>query len=158
MGPSLWTMKSPRMMAGHELSTSAGYWSLRWASQVAQWVQNPSAMQETCSGRRRVRGEPWRRAWQPTPVFFLGESHGQRSLVGYSPWGRKESNTTEVTEHACVVYNEWGRVTIVLHFKILTLDFTFESLFGIDTLFSCERIYFLWSFLLSSPSSSQAFI
>ena len=28
---------------------------------------------------------PWRRAWQPTPVFFAGESHGQRSLVGYTP-------------------------------------------------------------------------
>ena len=38
---------------------------------------------------------PWRRAWQPTPVFLPGESHGQRSLVGYSPWGCKESDTTE---------------------------------------------------------------
>ena len=33
--------------------------------------------------------------WQPIPVFLPGESHGQRSLVGYSPWGRKESDTTE---------------------------------------------------------------
>ena len=40
---------------------------------------------------------PWRRAWQPTPVFLPGESHGQRSLAGYSPWGHKESDTTEVT-------------------------------------------------------------
>ena len=38
---------------------------------------------------------PWRRKWQPTPAFLLGESHGQRHLAGYSPWGRKESNTTE---------------------------------------------------------------
>jgi len=38
---------------------------------------------------------PWRRKWQPTPVFVPGESHGQRSLVGYSPRGRKESDTTE---------------------------------------------------------------
>ena len=38
---------------------------------------------------------PWRRTWQPTLVFLPGESHGQRSLVGYSPWGRKESGTTE---------------------------------------------------------------
>ena len=38
---------------------------------------------------------PWRRKWQPTPVSLPGESHGQRSLVGYSPWGRKESDTTE---------------------------------------------------------------
>ena len=40
---------------------------------------------------------PWRRAWQPTPVFLPGESHGQRSLVGYSPWGRKESDMIETT-------------------------------------------------------------
>ena len=35
---------------------------------------------------------PWRRAWQPTPVFLPGESHGQKSLVGYRPWGRHESD------------------------------------------------------------------
>ena len=44
---------------------------------------------------------PWRRPWQPTPVFLPGESYGQRSLAGYSPWGYKESDTTEVTECAC---------------------------------------------------------
>ena len=38
---------------------------------------------------------PWRRKWQSTPVFFPGESHGQRSLMGYSPWDHKESDTTE---------------------------------------------------------------
>ena len=38
---------------------------------------------------------PWRRAWQPTPVFLPGESHGQRSLVGYSPWSHKELDMTE---------------------------------------------------------------
>ena len=37
----------------------------------------------------------WRREWQPTPVSLPGESHGQRSLVGYSPWGHKELDTTE---------------------------------------------------------------
>ena len=38
---------------------------------------------------------PWRRKWQPTPVFLPGESRGQRSLAGYSPWGRKKSDRTE---------------------------------------------------------------
>ena len=38
---------------------------------------------------------PWRRKWQPIPVFLPGEFHGQRSLVGCSPWGRWESDTTE---------------------------------------------------------------
>ena len=37
----------------------------------------------------------WRREWQPTPVFLPGEFHGQRSLVGCSPWGCKESDMTE---------------------------------------------------------------
>ena len=53
-------------------------------------------MQET-----RVRSlgqeDPWRRAWQPTPVFLHGEAHGQRSLAGYSSWGCKELDTTEAT-------------------------------------------------------------
>ena len=40
---------------------------------------------------------PWRRAWLPTLVFLPGESHGQKSLVGYNPRGHKESDTTEVT-------------------------------------------------------------
>ena len=38
---------------------------------------------------------PWRKAWQPTAVFLPRESHGQRSLVGYSPWSCKELDTTE---------------------------------------------------------------
>ena len=42
---------------------------------------------------------PWRREWQPTPVFLPGESHGQGSLAGYSPWGLKESDMTEALKH-----------------------------------------------------------
>ena len=38
---------------------------------------------------------PWRRKWQPTPVFLPGKSHGQRSLGGYSSWGHKMSDTTQ---------------------------------------------------------------
>ena len=61
-----------------------------WARLVAQMVKNLPAMWETWGGKI-----PWRRAWQPTPIFFLGESHGQRSLGDYSPWDHKESDTTE---------------------------------------------------------------
>ena len=57
-----------------------------------------SSKESNCQCRRHKRCEfdpwvekiPWRRKWQPTPVFFPAESHEQRSLVGYSPWGRKE--------------------------------------------------------------------
>ena len=41
-----------------------------------------------------VRKIPWRRKWQPTPVFLPGKSHGQKSLAGYGPWGHKESDMT----------------------------------------------------------------
>ena len=44
-----------------------------------------------------VGKSPWRRKWQPTPVFLPGESNGQRSLADYSPWGHKESGMTEHT-------------------------------------------------------------
>ena len=44
----------------------------------------------------------WRRMWQSTPVFLPGESHGQRSLAGYTPRGCKELDMTEVTQHTCI--------------------------------------------------------
>ena len=47
----------------------------------------------------------WGRKWQPTPVFLPGESHGQRSLAGYSPWGRKESDMTERLSHTQNSFN-----------------------------------------------------
>ena len=64
-----------------------------------------SGKELACQGRRLnrhwldpwVRKIPWKRAWQPTPGFLPGESHGQRSLMGYSPSGHKESDTTELT-------------------------------------------------------------
>ena len=59
-----------------------------------------------CRSHRRCgvdpwdRKTPWRSAWQSTPVFLPGESHGQRILVVYSPQGHKESGMTEAAEHA----------------------------------------------------------
>ena len=50
---------------------------------------------------------PWRRAWQLIPVFFPGDSNGQRSLAGYSPWGHKELDMTEQlsTAHLYIIIN-----------------------------------------------------
>ena len=47
---------------------------------------------------------PWSRKWQPTPVFLPGKFHDQRSLVGYSPWGHKES---DITEHKPIHRSLW---------------------------------------------------
>ena len=56
-------------------------------------------VESTCNivgtGKVPESGRSWWRQWQPTPVFLSGESHGQRSLVGYSPWGHKKMDTTE---------------------------------------------------------------
>ena len=65
---------------------------LTGASLVTQSVKNLPAVQEFNSWVGKI---PWRRKWQSTPVLLPGKSHGQRSLVGYSPWGRTESDTTE---------------------------------------------------------------
>ena len=42
-----------------------------------------------------IKKIPWKRKWQPTPVFLTGKSHEQRAQVGYSPWGHKELDMTE---------------------------------------------------------------
>ena len=78
-----------------------------------------SGKESTCQCRRCrfdpwVGKVPWRRKWQPTPLFLPGKSHGHRSLAGYSPRGCKESDTTE---HTCthrsrkisrLKYRVWG--------------------------------------------------
>ena len=52
---------------------------------------------------------PWKRKWQPTPVFLPGESSGQRRLAGYSPWGHKELNTTEHTHEHYLDWPPWAQ-------------------------------------------------
>ena len=67
-----------------------------------------SGEESTCQCRRHKRCRfdpyvgkiPWRREWQPTPVFLPGESLGQRSLADYSLYCHKESDVTDVTEYA----------------------------------------------------------
>ena len=54
-------------------------------------------LQYRCPGFNPWVGKiSWRREWLPTPVFLPGELHAQRSLLGYSPWNHKESDTTEI--------------------------------------------------------------
>ena len=61
----------------------------------------PAQMVKNLPASRRPRFDPWvwkipwRREWPPNPVFLPGEFHGERYLADYSPWGRKESDTTE---------------------------------------------------------------
>ena len=82
-----------------------------------------SGKEPTCQYRRckrrgfnpRIGKIPWRGAWQPTPVFLPEKSHGQRSLVGYSPWDRKELDTTKHahTHHTgCYRRSSWDLLSI----------------------------------------------
>ena len=75
-----------------------------WASLVAQTVKNPPAMRQTWD-RSLGWEDPLGRGMATTPVTLPGEFHGQRSLVGYSPSGHKESDTTKrLTLPLCEVY------------------------------------------------------
>ena len=73
----------------------------RWRYLARFWRFSGGSVIRVCLQCRRPRFNPWigkipwRRPWQPTPVFLPGESHEQRSLAGYSPWSCKESDTTE---------------------------------------------------------------
>ena len=95
--------RSPGEWIGYPLQYS-------WASLVAQTVKTLHAMWET-RFQSLVWEDPWWRAWQPTPIFLPGESHGQRSLTGYSPWGCKESDTTEqlITEQCLSLFWDIGK-------------------------------------------------
>ena len=65
-------------------------------SMLPWWLsgKEPTYQCRRCWFDTWFRKIPWIRKWQPTPVFLPGKSHGQRSLVGYSPWGLKELDTT----------------------------------------------------------------
>ena len=78
---------------------------------MAQVVNNPPA--NTGDVRDALIPDlerpPWRRKWQPTPVFLFGKFHGQRSLGGLSPWGYKESDMTEqISIHTQVANTDFG--------------------------------------------------
>ena len=60
---------------------------------IPWWFRDRVQLQ--CSFDPWVGKIPWRRKWQSTPVLLPAQSHGQRSLAGYSPWGQKESDMTE---------------------------------------------------------------
>ena len=69
---------------------------------ISNLLANAGDVRDIGSGLDSWIGKiPWRRAWQPTPVFLPGEFQRQRSLAGNSPQGHKELDTIEATEHSC---------------------------------------------------------
>ena len=118
---------------------------------VAQTVKNLPAMQET-----RVLSlgweDPWRRKWLPTPVFLPGKFHGQRSLVGYSPWSCKRVGHDLVTKQQLQQIFIWPRKTLKpgagtcasgeRALRSLELRFTTQSKI------SCKKMVFVTFFLM----------
>ena len=97
-------------------------------SRLPRWLSGKESAFQCRSCRRHgfdpwVREVPWRRKWQPTPVFLQGKSHGQRSLAGYSPWVHKEYWVTEILGYWVTGY--W----VTEHSTMLSSFFFFKSLF-----------------------------
>ena len=117
----------------------------RWASQVALVVKNLPTNAGDIRNAGSIHGSrrfSWRSIWQLTPLFFPGESHGQRSLADYSPWDLKESDMAE-------------QLTLSLSYIILRLrnsKYEFLPYFGtvVDTL--CHKIKYKYTSALFSTS------
>ena len=95
----------------HSQFAPLGFCGKLVTSLVAQMVKCVPTLQETRFDSW-VRKILWRRKWQPTPVLLLGKSHGWRSMVGYSPWDRKESDMTERLHFHFCVYCKCKFVTV----------------------------------------------
>ena len=98
-----WYQNHAKLCANNSEFTDAFGHRLRWmTSLVAQRVKRLPSMLESWV-RSLGQQDTLRRKWQPTPVFLPGESHGQRSPAGYSPWTHKELDMTKATWHtACM--------------------------------------------------------
>ena len=111
-----------------------------------------------------VRKIPWRRKWQPTWVLLPGKSHGQRSLVGYSLWGHKESDMTEWLHfhYMCIIYIDYTYIYLHIHWyqrNVCVCMHTYPSLFwGVLFIFKflITCLITLYSFSSSCPLTSMS--
>ena len=105
---------------------------------AAQMVKRLPTMQET-QVRSLCRKTPWRRQWHPTPVLLPGKSHGRRSLVGYSPWGCKESDRTE--------WLHFHFVTKTNNITLFNLQFPWQA--------APKRCMFSWVLLIRAEKNER---
>ena len=113
-----------------------------------------SGKEPTCQCRRPKRHRfdpwvgkiPWRGAWQSTPLFLPRESHGQRSLAGYSPWGHKVLNTTESTQHSDELFS--GRAGPTAHLSLSPLLENMDD--GKTTSLGCggHHLHTIWKYFV----------
>ena len=89
-----------------------------WFSGLPRWLSGEESAPQCkrCGFNPWVRKIPWRRKWQPTPVFLPGKSHRKRYLVCYSPWSHKDLDMTEPTHtHTHLIFKTfWNPVSLYL--------------------------------------------
>ena len=124
------------------------FFHIQWSTRITgfSWL---SSKRIPCQCRRFrfypwVRKIPWRRKRQPTPLFLPGKSHGQRSLVGYSPWSPKESDMTKpLSTHA---FTRVARFQRALSVRQLSLGHSLPTFFVCKHLIS--TLFYACSFLM----------
>ena len=100
------------------------YWWVCLRRGRPRWLSGKESTWQFRKHRRRgfnpwVRMIPWSRKQQPTPIFLPGKFHGERSLVGYSPWGHKESDMTERLSIPHFLILGWPKSSFGFFCKIL---------------------------------------
>ena len=111
---------------------------------LPRWL---SDKESACQYRRHrvspvIRKIPWRRKCQPMPAFLPEKSHGQKSLAGYGPWGHKESDTTEVTEHSALTETYRRNCNNLRELELtLVAEYSLKKMKGLS----------IWVFIKKSP-------
>ena len=131
-----WMITDPYQLSAAKVPSSGCLWNYQRIACNQGLPRQLSSKESTRNAERRVqslgREDPLRKAWEPTPVFLPGESHGQRSLVGCSSQGHKESDTTEATEHTHTrpVTNTTELLSRLNGFKVFQNQMFIESKLG----------------------------
>ena len=121
---------------------------LVWGSHRQSVVKKKKKSTCQCRRRKRLRFDSWRGKWQPTPIFFPGEAHGQRSLAGCSPWGHKSRTWPSTARHWGRQDKKQGPHFVTLHQAVIhNLHFFVSCLSFIPALFPA---FTKWYFSLKS--------
>ena len=155
LGSLSWNKKVTRVWLSHFPSLGGKVLMIHfeWVTHAyPRWFSDKEA---ACQCRRPrfnpwVEKIPWRRKWQPTPVFLPGKSHGQRSLAGYSPWDHKELYTTVAPEHihtqACqILLNQCHKWISWVWILALPFAIWLQKLLNLSffLIYKMETIYYL---------------
>ena len=137
---------SARLIYCNESRWATDYIQIQEVPQLPMWLSGEEPAYRRLRFDPWVRKIPWRRKWQPTPVFLPGESHGQRSLAVYSPWGCKETWLKQISLQWLPYRTLWVYIAFVLNLKFASRKVNLVSCISICHL-KVKNISFIHSFL-----------